>query len=80
MQCFYLIALTFAFGLISRYLWKVEQVLSVAALLSGIITFFWAFTIAPAWGQLVMTTFLFALYRLPGWALLAYSERRVSIK
>ncbi len=74
MQWFYLIALTLAFAMAARSLWKVEQVLSLSALLTSLITFLWALTAAPAWGQLVMTALLFALYRMSGISLPRYSQ------
>ncbi len=74
MQWFYLIALTLAFAIVARSLWKVEQVLSLSALLTSLITFLWALTAAPAWGQLVMTALLFALYRMSGFSLPRYSQ------
>lgn len=80
MQWFYLITLTVTFAIAAKVLWKTEQVLSVAALLTSLITFLWALTAAPAWGQLVMTAMLFALYRFPGLSLTRYSQYQVSIK
>ncbi len=74
MQWFYLIALTLAFAMAARSLWKVEQVLSLSALLTSLITFLWALTAAPAWGQLVMTALLFAVYRMSGFSLPRYSQ------
>lgn len=74
MQWFYLIALTIAFATAARSLWKVEQVLSLSALLTSLITFLWALTAAPAWGQLVMTALLFVLYRMSGFSLPRYSQ------
>ena len=74
MQWFYLIALTIAFALTASSLWKVEQVLSLSALLTSLITFLWALTAAPAWGQLMMTVFLFVLYRMSGIPLPRYSQ------
>ena len=80
MQWFYLIALTTTFAIMAKALWKTEQVLAVAALLTSLITFLWALTVAPAWGQLTMTAMLFALYRFPGFSLARYSQYQISIK
>jgi hypothetical protein len=62
MQWFYLITLAVALGMTAKSLWKVEQVLSIAALLTGLISFVWAFITAPSWGQLVITILLFSIY------------------
>ncbi len=80
MQWFYLIVLTITFALVARSLWKTEQVLSLSALLTSLITFLWALTIAPTWGQLVMTALLFVLYRLSGFSLPRYSQNQIFVK
>jgi hypothetical protein len=77
MQWFYLIALTIAFAMAAKSLWNVEQVLSIAALLTSLITFLLALITASAWGQLVMTALLLALYRHLRFSLPRYSPYQV---
>ena len=74
MQWFSLIALTITFALAARSLWKVEQVLSLSALLTSLMTFLRALSIAPAWGQLVIIVLLSTLYWMSGVFLAPYSR------
>ncbi len=63
MDWLYFMAVTIALWMTARYLWKVEQVYSIAALLTGCLCLVWGFTCTPALGQLVITAVLAGLYR-----------------
>lgn len=66
-HCFYLIALSIVLLATAKYLWKVEQVIALAILLSGVLSLILGFAYAPTWEKLVLTTLAAAIcYFYPG--------------